>query len=255
MTPISVVIITYNEEHNIERCILSVKPVADDIVVVDSFSTDKTEEICKRLEVRFVQHAFEGHIQQKNWAIGQARYPHIFSLDADEALDEKLQRSILGVKQNFVYDGYFVKRLNNYCGKWIRHSGWYPDKKLRLWNSEKGEWGGENPHDKFEMEKGCKTSLLQGDLLHYSYNSIEDHINQIQKFTTITAKARFEKGKKISVFMVVVRIFSLFFKRYVLKRGFLDGYYGFVVCTLHAYTTFIKDIKLRELYKKRTDDK
>src|SRR4051812_21243374 len=121
MPEISVIIITFNEERNIARCLDSVKDIADDIVVVDSHSTDKTEEICRSKGVRFVRHAFDGHIEQKNWAITQAKYPYILSLDADEALDDELKMAIKKVKQNWEYDGYYMNRLTNYCGKWIYH--------------------------------------------------------------------------------------------------------------------------------------
>ena len=154
MTPVSVVIITFNEEHNIARCLDSVKGIADEIVIVDSFSKDKTKEICLSYGAKFIENKFEGHIQQKNFAITQAKYPHILSLDADEALDEKLRNSISEVKKNFVHDGYYMNRLTNYCGKWVHHSGWYPDTKLRLWDSRKGQWAGVNPHDKYELTTG-----------------------------------------------------------------------------------------------------
>ena len=250
MVKLSVVIITFNEERNIARCIDSVSSIADDIVVVDSFSDDQTKTICRNKGVRFVEHAFEGHIEQKNWAITQARFPYVLSLDADEELSEKLKQSILKVKVEWKYDGYLVNRLNNYCGKWIRHCGWYPDQKLRLWDSRKGSWAGENPHDRYEMRNDATISKLQGDLLHYSYNSVEEHITQIQKFSTISAHAKFRKGKNISVLLIVVRPFVIFIKKFFFKLGFLDGYYGFVICKLSAYTTFLKDIKLRELIKK-----
>ena len=137
---LSVVIITFNEERDIERCLKSVETVADEIVVVDSYSTDRTEEICKIYKARFIQHSFAGHIEQKNWAIGQASHPHILSLDSDEALDETLRQSILNAKENWQGAGYTMNRMTNYCGKWIRHCGWYPDQKLRLWESNKGRW-------------------------------------------------------------------------------------------------------------------
>ena len=140
MPDISAVIITYNEEKNLERCIESVRDIADEIVIVDSFSTDRTKEICKKYELHFIEHKFEGHIQQKNWAITQAKYPHILSLDADEVLSDRLKESIREVKENWTHDGYYFNRLTNYCGKWIRHCGWYPDRKLRLWDSRKGRW-------------------------------------------------------------------------------------------------------------------
>src|SRR6187551_311049 len=132
---LSVVIITFNEERNIARCLDSVREIADDVVVVDSFSTDKTEAICREKGARFVQHKFEGHIEQKNYAVTQAKFPYILSLDADEAPDEKLIASIKKVKADWIADGYSMNRLTNYCGKWIHHCGWYPDVKLRLWDS------------------------------------------------------------------------------------------------------------------------
>jgi len=249
MPQLSVVIITFNEEKNIGRCLDSVKPVADDIVVLDSFSTDNTQKICEEKGARFIQHKFDGHIEQKNRAISHAKFPHILSVDADEVLSEKLRQSILDAKNNWKYDGYFVNRLNNYCGKWIKHCGWYPNKKLRLWDSRKGKWTGENPHDKYKLNSGAASSRLKGDLLHYSYTTISEHIDQIQKFSTIAAVAKFKKGKKIALLLIVIRPFAIFLNKYFMKLGFLDGYYGFVVSMLSAYTTFLKDIKLKELHK------
>lgn len=248
---LSVAIITFNEEKNILRCLESVKDVADDVVVVDSFSTDKTEEICLQQGVRFIKHAFEGHIQQKNFAITQARFPYILSLDADEALSEELKKEIKIIKENWNADGYTVNRLNNYCGKWIRHTGWYPDRKLRLWDSHKGKWTGMNPHDRFEMQKGSKISHIRGDLLHYSYHSISQHIDQINKFSGISARAKFEKGIKIPLVYTLLRVYATFLKKYIIKLGFLDGYYGYIISKLSAHGVFLKDIKLGELHRKR----
>ena len=132
---ISAVVITFNEERNIKRCLKSLVGVADEIVVVDSYSTDRTEEICRSFNARFIKHRFEGHIQQKNWAILQASSPYILSLDADEALSDNLRTSILRAKENWTHDGYYFNRLTNYCGKWIRHTSWYPSRKLRLWDA------------------------------------------------------------------------------------------------------------------------
>lgn len=250
---LSVVIITFNEEKNIGRCLDSITSVADDIVVVDSFSTDATEKICRERGARFVQHKFEGHIEQKNWAITQAKYPHILSLDADEALSEPLQKQISTVKPNWACDGYYLKRLTNYCGEWIKHSGWYPDKKLRLWDSRKGKWGGENPHDKFELNPGAVTAVLEGDLLHYSYHSIEQHIDQINLFSRIKAETAYRKGKRSGVLPILFAPLFKFFKGYFLKMGILDGFYGFVICVNSAHSEFLRYVKLREKWKKRSD--
>lgn len=247
MTPISVVIITFNEERNIERCILSVKSVADEILVVDSFSKDRTQEICEKHGVRFVQHAFEGHIEQKNWAASQATYPHVLSLDADEALDDVLQVQILEVKSNWTAAGYEMNRLTNYCGKWVHHCGWYPDTKLRLWDSRLGKWAGTNPHDKYEMQAGCKIQKLRGDILHYSYYTREDHYKQVDYFTTILAQSQYKIGKKASIMVLYMSPIVKFFKDYFLKLGFLDGKTGFIICRISAYATFVKYRKLRNL--------
>jgi len=251
MIKLSVVIITFNEEKNIGRCLDSFIGVADDIVVVDSFSKDKTKDICSNKGARFIEHAFEGHIQQKNWAITQAKYPHVLSLDADEALDEKLKQSILKAKQNWDKDGYYMNRLTNYCGHWIRHCGWYPDKKLRLWDSRKGEWRGINPHDKYELFEGDKnTGYLQGDILHYSFYSVADHVKQIEYFTDISAKALYEKGKKPGFVKLYLSPLAKFMESYFLKAGFLDGKYGYQVCKNSAWATKLKYRKLRKLYNK-----
>jgi glycosyltransferase involved in cell wall biosynthesis len=249
MIKLSVVIITYNEEKNIARCLDSVKEVADDIVVLDSFSKDRTKEICLAKGVRFEEHAFDGHIEQKNRAITHAKYPHILSLDADEALDEKLKRSILQVKNNWIRDGYYMNRLTNYCGHWVKYCGWYPDKKLRLWDSRKGEWSGINPHDKYELFEGDKNAgYLEGDILHFSFDTVDSHIKQIEYFTDISAKALFDKGKKSSFIKLYLSPTAKFIESYFLKAGFLDGKYGFEICKNSAWATRLKYHKLKKLY-------
>ena len=248
MPKLSVVIITYNEEKNIGRCLDSVKDIADEVVVTDSFSTDKTEEICRGKGAKFVQHAFPGHIEQKNYALAQAQYPHVLSLDADETLDETLKKNILDVKKNWQCDGYEMNRLTNYCGSWIRHCGWYPDRKLRLFDKTKGKWGGINPHDKYNMP-GAMVCRLKGDILHYSYYTTEDHYRQIEYFTNILAKAMYEKGKKATVFKLYFSPAFKFIKDYFFRLGFLDGYAGWQVCRLSAWATYVKYNKLKGLYK------
>lgn len=247
MKKLSAVIITYNEERNIERCLNSLVNVVDDIVVVDSFSTDQTEKICLSKGVRFIQHAFDGHIEQKNWAITQAKYPHILSLDADEALSEKMGKEIIRIKENWESDGYIFNRLTNYCDKWIKNGGWYPDKKLRLWDSSKGSWQGINPHDEFIMEKGATTQHIKADILHYSYYSISDHLKQVNYFTDIASRAYFEKGKRSSLIKILVSPILKFISSYFFKTGFLDGYYGFVISVISSFATFIKYIKLKQI--------
>ncbi len=246
---LSVVIITFNEEKNIGRCIEAASKVADEIVIVDSLSSDKTKEICLSQGVKFIEHAFEGYVQQKNYAITQATYPHVLSLDADEVLSEELVKSILDVKQHWEYDGYYVNRMTNYCGKWIKHGGWYPDKKLRLWYAPKGQWKGINPHDCFELQEGCRTHCLKGNLEHFSYYSIEQHMAQVNKFTEIAAERDVERGRNISLSKLIFYPFWKFNRDYIFKGGFLDGYYGFIIAVISSFAAFAKYAKIREKRK------
>jgi glycosyltransferase involved in cell wall biosynthesis len=248
---LSVVIITYNEEKNIARCLNSVKEIADEIIVLDSYSKDKTKEICLAHGVKFFEHAFDGHIQQKNRAITYASFPYILSLDADEALDETLVKSIKYVKSNWIFDGYYMNRLTNYCGHWVRHCNWYPDKKLRLWDSRKGSWVGINPHDKYELFDGDKnTSHLKGDILHYSYYSVEDHYKQVEYFTNIASKAYLEAGRGAPFYKLFLNPVAKFIDHYILHLGFLDGKAGFLISKISAYATYLKYKKIRDLKHK-----
>ncbi len=249
MNKLSVVIITYNEEKNIARCLKSVINIADEIVVVDSNSTDKTLQICSSYDVKIINNDFEDFVKQHNFADEQAKYDLIFSIDADEAVGKELERSIIKAKNNLYYDGYFINRLTNYCGKWINHCGWYPDSKLRLYNKKKGKWNGVKIHEKFKLYDITKTSKLNGDLFHYSYYTIEQHINQINKFSSISAEAYITRENNASFYKLLLNPFVKFVKMYFIKKGFLDGYYGFIICYLSAMSTFIKYIKLREIIK------
>ena len=249
---ISAVIITLNEQENIGRCLDSVADVADEIVVVDSFSTDATADICGKRGARFIQHPFEGHIEQKNYAMHQGTHDYVLSLDADEALSEPLKQSILQAKSNWKYDGYSLNRLTNYCGKWIKHCGWYPDLKIRLWDRRKGKWGGVNPHDRVIMSAGTQISHLRGDLFHYSYPSIRQHVSQINTFSEIAAREAFNSGRRAHVITDILLNPALtFLKKYILKLGVLDGYAGFIISIQTAYGKFLKYIKLRELQKNK----
>ncbi|MCB0804223.1 MAG: glycosyltransferase family 2 protein [Bacteroidales bacterium] len=250
MPKLSVVIITLNEEKNIGRCLDSISDVADEIVVVDSYSSDKTEEIVKNKGARFVQHAFEDYVKQHEFADQLATYDHILSLDADEALSEELSKSILVAKKYWKNDGYFMNRKTNYCGKWINHSGWYPDKKLRLFDRRKGKWVGRKIHERFTLKEGSTTGYLKGDILHYSFPTIADHVAQANKFTDLTSAAAFEAGKKSNIFKIFINPAFKFVRDYFFNRGFLDGYYGFIICQISANATFLKYVKLKQMYRK-----
>jgi glycosyltransferase involved in cell wall biosynthesis len=237
---ISAVIITFNEEKNIGRCLDSLRGLADEIVVVDSYSTDRTEQICRERQVNFMRHVFEGHIQQKNFAVEQATFDYVLSLDADECISEELRQSILQAKKNLTYDAYSVNRLNHLCGKVIRHGGWYPDRKIRLWNRTKGRWGGINPHDKVEMTEASTLGFLKGDLLHFTADTFEAFARQQEKFAAIAAKEMRRLGKTSPFLMNVVRAGWMFFRRYFLQLGFLDGYHGWFIARESARYTFTK---------------
>ncbi len=246
---ISATVITYNEEKNIERCLRSLLPVADELLVVDSFSADKTEEIALNMGAKVIKNPFEGHVQQKNFAIDQASYDIILSLDADEALDQKLKDSILSVKENWEYPAYRFNRLTSYCGQWIRHGGWYPDRKIRLWDRRCGRWGGDNPHDKVILKENTRLAYISGDLLHYSFHSIGQHIQVLNSYSEIGAREAFQKGKKSGLFPIVGRSVFRFFRGYFWQAGFRDGYYGFIIAVISAFATFIKYVKLKEIYR------
>lgn len=238
MTQISVVIITYNESRNIRRAIESALRISDDVVIWDSFSTDATRDICSEYPVRFFQHAWEGYSISKNKANAQAQYNWILSLDADEALDETLEQSILSWKSNVPYPASF-KRLTNYCGSWIRHCGWYPDIKFRLFDKTTTAWEGVI-HERLVDQSGQAVKLLEGDCLHYSYYTPEDHYKQALKFVTIMAQEKVDQGKTTSYSM---RYFSAGFKfiqMYLLKGGIWDGRAGYWVCRRSAWAAFMK---------------
>ena len=249
MPPVSAVIITFNEERNIGRCLESLSGIADEIVVLDSFSTDGTEQICRKYGVRFEQHAFEGHIEQKNRALAAATHAFVLSLDADEALSETLRHSILAVKNNPEYDGYVMNRRTNYCGQWIGHSGWYPDRKLRLFDRRLGHWGGTNPHDRVEMNAGARTTRLSGDLLHYSYYTVDEHLSRARKYARIAAAAMNLQGKRGAWWRMWISPVAKFFRNYFFKLGFLDGRAGWTICRISALETYWKYRELAQLGK------
>lgn len=249
---LSVPIITHNEAANIGRCIDSVLPVADEVVVVDSLSTDRTLDICAAKGVRIIEQPFAGYVEQKNFAIEQAACDHVLSIDADECLSPRLAELVARVKADWSADGFTVNRCNNYYGTWMRHGGLYPDRKIRLWDRRKGRWGGFNPHDHVLMEEGAVVNDLGADLLHYAYGSIEEHAHQANRFSTIAAQAYFDAGRPGTLLNVLVNPTVRFLRDYFVRLGFLDGFHGFMVCNIDAHMTFLKYAKLRELHKSGT---
>jgi glycosyltransferase involved in cell wall biosynthesis len=249
----SVAIITFNEEANISDCIESVHNFADEIVLLDSMSTDKTIEIAKAYaKVKIFSQKFKGHIEQKNDAISLCAGNWILSLDADERATPELMKSIEQVLQNPTdSNGYKISRLTFHMGRFIRHSGWYPLYRYRFFKKGYAHWTGENPHDYIEIEgKGEK---LKGDIIHYSFKDLSHQVDTINKFSSIVAFTRFKKGNSFSVIRSILKPWSKFIEIYFFKLGFLDGYPGFVIAVSSAYSTFLKTAKMFELKNKTLD--
>lgn len=245
MIKLSVVVITFNEGKNIGRCLASVKDVADEILVVDSASTDNTVKIAGNFGARVIEHPFEGYGQQKNFATLQATHDWILSLDADEELSPELVESIRRVKLKQDFNVYEMSRLTNYCGRWIHHCGWYPDRQTRLYNRKMGRWIEKKVHEYWALDEDAKKGLLKGDLLHYSFSSITEHLAKIEKYTELAAKEAASKNKRTTLAIILFSPLWHFIDEYIFKRGFLDGFAGYTICKLSAYATFSKGVKTR----------
>ena len=243
---LSVVVITFNEAANIGRCLAALGDVADEVLVVDSFSTDNTVEIARQHGARVVQNAFAGYVEQKNFATAQARHDHILQLDADEVLTDELRESIRAAKASWQFAAYSLARLTNYCGHWVRHGGWYPDRKLRLYDRRLGRWTGLLLHERYEVTGGQATGALAGNLLHYSYHSIAQHITQLNKFTSITAQEKALRGPvRVTAFHLLLKPVWKFVHGYFFRLGFLDGFAGLCIATISAGGVFLKFAKLK----------
>lgn len=248
---ITATIITFNEERNIERCIRSVDGVADQIIVLDSHSTDQTPAICKRLGVRFESRAWEGYSASKNYLNSLVETDYILSLDADEALDEQLKTEIIRLKNEEQPQIYSVNRLTNYCGKWIKHSGWYPDVKPRLFPKEGSAWNGAIVHEELIFPEGLEIIQLDGHLEHYSYYSFEEHRERADKYSKLTAQKMHEAGKKASVLKPYLSALGRFVSMYLIKAGFLDGKMGFKIAQISAQSNIFKYKELRRLNREK----
>ena len=244
---ISVAIICFNEEKKIERCLQSVS-WADEIVILDSHSTDQTVAICKKFTDKVLVHDFDGHIQQKNRVLEHCENDWVFSIDADEVVTDELKAEILALKKELELtdiSGFFVNRRIKYLGKWIKHSNWYPDYKLRLFRKSKAKWGGVNPHDQIILD--VKDSRLSSELEHYSYDSVSDHLRTVDNFTSIISKEYYKKGKRPSIINLTLRPIYGFTKSYLIKRGFLEGKRGLIIAIIDSYYVFLKFVKLYEI--------
>jgi len=246
---ISATIITLNEERNIGRCIESLEGVADEIIVLDSLSTDRTQEICSQEGVRFEQRKWEGYSASKNYLNNLAQYDYILSLDADEALDSNLKEAILEVKESNSLGVYSVNRITNYCGKWIKHGGWYPDLKVRLFPKEGSRWVGAHVHEELEFPTGLKEHQLPGHLEHYSYYSFEEHRKRADKYSALTAAKFYAQGKRVGIMKPYLSAIGRFFGMYFAKKGILDGRMGFKIAWISAQSNVFKYKELLRLQR------
>lgn len=252
MISLSVVIITFNEERNLARCLDSIKDIADEIIVVDSNSVDNTAAIARSYNAKVINNEFIGYGEQKNFATWQASNNWILSLDADEMLTPELRNSILEIKKNPDFSAYQMPRLTNYCGKWIKYCGWYPDKQTRLYDRSKGKWEEPKVHEYWRLDDEKEPmGLLKGDLLHYSFRSINEHLKKIEKYSELAARESVENGKTATLFKIFFSPKWHFINEFIIQLGFLDGFYGYTICRLSVYATFLKYSKIRLYYNQK----
>ncbi|MBI1896537.1 MAG: glycosyltransferase family 2 protein [Acidobacteria bacterium] len=242
---ISATIITFNEERNIARAMESLR-CCDEIVVVDSRSTDRTAEIAERLGARVIESPWVGYARQKNLAAGHAANDWIFSIDADEALSEALEGEIWQIKKNGPnYDAYTMPRLAQYLGRWILHSGWYPDRKIRLYNRHKAKWVGQYVHETVQVDGSI--GHLDSDLLHFTCSSLSEHLKSMDRYTTLAAEQLVAQKKHVGWNDLILDPAWTFFRTFVLRRGFLDGMEGLTIAYMAALYNFVKYAKTRNM--------
>ncbi len=243
---ISSVIVCFNEEDNIERCLNSLL-WTDEIVIVDSYSTDNTVSICRKYTKKVYQRKWPGINKQKEYAVSLASNEWILILDADEVVSDELKREIIDRLRydNNKYSGYMVKRHTYYLGRWINHGGWYPDYKLRLFKKNEGYFVGEDPHDKI-MVNG-PVDKLKGEIYHYTYKNISHHIKTINNFSDVVSKNMKNKGESFLITKMILKPPVKFLETYIYKFGFLDGIPGLIISILSSYYVFLKYAKLWEM--------
>jgi len=243
MPRISAVVISYNEEQKIEECLESLEGVVDEIVVVDSHSTDRTVELARRFTDRIVLQTFLGHIEQKNLAADEASNDWVLSIDCDERVTPELARSIREVRDRLDdHAAWEMSRRTFYVYRWLDHC-WYPEYRTRIYDRRRCRQGGTNPHDRVELREGT-LGRLSGDLLHYSFDSIGEHLRTLDHFTGIAARKLIEEGRRVSVLTPFTHGAWTFFRLYVLGRGFLDGYAGLCASVLSFVHVFAKYTKV-----------
>lgn len=255
MNKLSVVLITFQEEKNVARCLEAVRAIADEIVVVDSYSTDKTLEIVKSFGAVIHQRPFESYADQRDYASKVAAYDLVLALDADEVVSPELANSIIKVKENMAFGGYELDRINQFAGKWIKHGSWYPDYKLRLFDRRKVTFSVHRGHDEVILEPGAKATKLAGYLYHYTAVDLKTSQAKMNVLSSLAAEALFDKGKKFKLWRLMVKPPVRFFSEYFIKKGFLDGFYGYLIAKTSSYFVFQREMKLWEMWQVPNSEK
>lgn len=246
---ITATIITYNEERNIARAIESLR-CCDEIVVVDSGSSDRTAEIAESLGARVVTCEWGGYARQKNYAAECATHDWILSIDADEALSEALEGEIWQIRKSGPeFDAYTMPRMAQYLGRWILHSGWYPDRKVRLYHRRKARWVGEYVHESVVVEGSV--GHLESDLLHFTCDSLSQHLKTMDRYTTLAAEQLVSQGCRVGYRHLLLDPMWTFFRTYLIRRGFLDGPEGLSIAWMAAVYNFVKYAKARDMAPRR----
>jgi len=246
---ISAVIITYNEERRLEDALKSLAGVVSEIVVVDCLSTDETAKIARRFTDRVFERTWTNFAEQKNFANGKAAHSWILSLDADERVSPELRKELLNLRAvEPEVDAFFIPRQVYYLGHWVRHSGWYPDRKLRLFRKAKAHWEGEYVHERLVVEGPI--GKLRGTIHHFTYRNIHEHLARINTFSDLGAQKLYAQKRKARLYHLVLLPFFRFVRAYFWRRGFLDGFPGLVISVLTGYAVFVRYAKLKEIWKK-----
>lgn len=246
MPKISAVIITHNEEANIEACVTALISTVDEVLIVDSNSDDHTRAIAKKAGAKVIQTNWLGYASTKNFGNALATNDWILSIDADEVLSNELIKSIQNIqlKNDQVYA---LDRLTNFCGQWIKHSGWYPEWKVRLFNRTTTTWVGKFVHEQLEHQDNPQVKKIQGKLYHYSYKTLDDHWQRIEKYAKLSALEMQSKGKKSNFIKLWISPIVRFIKTFFIKAGFLDGKNGWIISIRNARLVHLKYKLLKAL--------
>ena len=245
--PVSAFVIAFNEEENIRDCIQSVS-FCDEVLVVDSFSTDRTVEIAESLGARVIQNTFDGYREQKTFALSKTTHEWVFNIDADERVNSELRKNIVDVlgraDREEVPNGFYVNRVVYYLDRWWRRGGWYPEYRMRLFRKSQTTWGGVNPHERPIVDGQHET--LSGELEHYTYRDMDDQFARLHRFSSIMSLEEFENGKRFSLLKLLGNPVLRFIKFYILKQGFREGIPGLLVALNESFYTYMKYAKLWE---------